>query len=87
MHLYKQAIQIPVNSATFVNQVVDLLFHVEYMAIRSWPTTYGHSEKPKMPELIRPFMNSYIRRHVQDKMSPKTFMNGYVMTSIYNLSK
>ena len=48
------------------------------MAARSWPTTYGRSDKPKMPLQIKNFMQSYVARHVQDKMDPKTFMSGYV---------
>ncbi len=73
-----QAIQLPVSSPTFANSFVELLFHPEYMAVRSWPTTYGRSNKPKMPMQIRSFMQSYIARHVQDKMDAKAFLNAYV---------
>ncbi len=76
MHDHFQAIQIPVNSPTFVNAVAEFLFDNEYLRTRSWPTKYGNSEKPKMPLQIKTFMQSYITRHVQDKMSPKDFMNG-----------
>ncbi len=62
----------------FVNVFMEFLFHQDYMAVRSWPTTFGRSPKPKMPVQIRAFMQSYVGRYVQDKMSPKTFMAGYV---------
>ena len=74
VHFALQAIQLPVNHPTFVNNFVELMFAPEYMATRSWPTTYGHSPKQKMPIQIRPFMQSYVTQHVQDKMSPKLFM-------------
>ncbi len=83
-HFIIQAIQLPASCPTFVNSVVDLLFHPDYMAVRSWPTTFGRSPKPKMPMQIRSFMQSYVTRHVQDKMSPKTFMLAYVQTYIYH---
>ena len=66
------------NHPTFVNSVSELLFHTDYMATRAWPTKYGRSEKPKMPDQIRTFMQSYVSRHVQDKMDAKVFMLGYV---------
>ena len=65
------------NSPTFINSVVELLFDDDYMRIRSWPTKFGSSEKPKMPLQIKTFMQSYVNRHVQDKMSAKDFMQGY----------
>ncbi len=73
---FSQAIQLPVSNPTFVNAVVELMFHPDYMAVRSWPTTFGRSDKPKMPRQIATFFTSYVSRHVQDKMSGKTFMTG-----------
>ncbi len=64
------------NSPTFVHSVLNLLFDPQYRATRAWPTTFGHSDKPKMPKQIGTFMQSYVARHVQDKMSAKQFMSG-----------
>ncbi len=67
--------------------MVDLIFSPDYMTVRSWPTTHGHGDKPKMPIQIAAFMQSFVTRHVQDKMDPKLFMTRcvYILNSVREL--
>ena len=63
-----QLIEFRVDAPHFVNNICEFLFADEYASTRSFPSDRGRSDKPKMPRQIKGFMNTYVAKHVQDKM-------------------
>ena len=62
------------DNPNFVNNFMNLMFSVEYREIRRWPTASGRSEKLPMPMQIDRFTQTYMSKHVRDKMNESDFL-------------
>ncbi len=71
---YAQAIELKVNHPNFIQNFMNLMFSEEYQATRSYPSPKSRSPKPPMPIQLDAFLNTYISKHIQDKMSRKAFL-------------
>ncbi len=82
-----KATELKVDAPMFVQRFCDVLFAEDYRATRCYPSKLSRSPKTPMPEQIVAFFNTYLSKHIGDKMPEKTFMKGYVNMCFNNLPR